>query len=103
MDRRSCSISWGFHEDYVKNEEPSYLQYWNVNNLYSWAMSQKLLVNNFEWIEETSQFNEDFIKKTIMNKVMKDIFLKLMFNTQKNYMKFIMSYHFHQKERKLKK
>ena len=25
-------------------------------------MSQKLPVNNFEWTEETSQFNEDFIK-----------------------------------------
>ena len=26
-------------------------------------MSQTLLVNNFEWIKDTSQFNEDFIKK----------------------------------------
>ena len=34
---------------------------------------------------------------------MKDIFLKLMFNTQKNYMNFIMTYYFYQKERKLKK
>ena len=25
-------------------------------------MSQKLPVNKFEWIEETSQYNEDFIK-----------------------------------------
>ena len=25
-------------------------------------MSQKLPVNNFEWIEDTSQFNEDVIK-----------------------------------------
>ena len=25
-------------------------------------MSQKLPVNNFEWIEDNSQFNEDFIK-----------------------------------------
>ena len=25
-------------------------------------MSQKLPVNNFEWIRYTSQFNEDFIK-----------------------------------------
>ena len=25
-------------------------------------MSQKLLVKNFEWINNTSQFNEDFIK-----------------------------------------
>ena len=35
---------------------------WDVNNLYVWAMSQKLLVNNFEWIKDTSQFNEDLIK-----------------------------------------
>ena len=25
-------------------------------------MSQKLPVNHFEWIEDTCQFNEDFIK-----------------------------------------
>ena len=25
-------------------------------------MSQKLLVNNFEWFKDTFQFNEDFIK-----------------------------------------
>ena len=34
----------------------------DVNNLYDWAMLQKLAVNNFEWIEDTSQLNEDFIK-----------------------------------------
>ena len=25
-------------------------------------MPQKLPINNFEWIKDTSQFNEDFIK-----------------------------------------
>ena len=30
------------------------------NNLSGWAMSQKLPVNKFEWIESTSQFNEDY-------------------------------------------
>ena len=45
-----------------KNKELSYLKYCDINNLYVWTMSQKLLVNKFEWIEETSQFNEDFLK-----------------------------------------
>ena len=47
---------------YDKNKESSYLQYWDINNLYGWAMSKKLPVNNFEWIKDTSQFNKDFIK-----------------------------------------
>ena len=49
-------------KDYDKDKESTYLQYWDVNNIYSWAMSQKLAVDNFEWIKDTSQFNEDFIK-----------------------------------------
>ena len=51
-----------YMKDYDKNKESSYLQYLDVNNLYGWAMLQKLPVNNFEWIKDTSQFNEDFIK-----------------------------------------
>ena len=34
----------------------------DVNDLYDWAMSQKLQINGFKWIEDTSQFNEDFIR-----------------------------------------
>ena len=49
-------------KDYGKKKESSYLQCWVVNNLYGWAMSQKLPVNNFKWIQDTSEFNEDFIK-----------------------------------------
>ena len=49
-------------KDYDKNRESPYIQYWDVNSLYGWAMSQKLPLNNFEWIKDTSQFNEDFIK-----------------------------------------
>ena len=33
--------------DYDKNKELSYLQYWDVNNLYGWVMLQKLRVNSF--------------------------------------------------------
>ena len=49
-------------EDYEKNKESSYHQYWDVHNLYSWAMSQKLPGNNFGWSKGTSQFNKDFKK-----------------------------------------
>ena len=36
--------------------------YLDANNFYGWTMSQKLPVNGFEWVEELSQFIEDFIK-----------------------------------------
>ena len=51
-----------YMKDYDKNKESSYLRYWDVNDLYNWAILQKLPVNKFEWIKDTSQFNEDFIK-----------------------------------------
>ena len=46
----------------MKDIRVNNLIYQDVNNLYSWAKLQKLLVNNFKWIEDTSQFNEDLIK-----------------------------------------
>ena len=52
-----------YMEDYAKNKESSYIQYWDVNNLYGWATSQKLPLNNLEWIKNTSQFNEDVMKR----------------------------------------
>ena len=49
-------------KDYNKNKGTSYPQYWDANNLHGCAMLQKLPVNNFEQIEDTSKFNENFIK-----------------------------------------
>ena len=49
-------------KDYDKNKESSYFKYWDVNNLYGWEMLQKLPVYNFEWIEDTSQFNKESTK-----------------------------------------
>ena len=48
---------------YDRSKESSYMQYFDVNNLYGWAISQKLPVNNFEWIKDTFQFNWRFHKK----------------------------------------
>ena len=54
-----------YMKNYDKNIESSYVKYLDANNLYEWAMSQKLPVYDFKWVkqEELSKSNEDFIKK----------------------------------------
>ena len=49
--------------------------YLDAKDLYGWAMSQKLPVNSFKWVNDLSRFNEDFIKIT-MKIVIQAIFLK---------------------------
>ena len=46
------------------NEESSYIQYLDANNLYGWAMSKKLPVNGFRWFDSDNinEINEDFMK-----------------------------------------
>ena len=39
-------------KSYDKNIESSYIKYLDANNLYGWAMSQKLPVNDFESIKK---------------------------------------------------
>ena len=48
---------------YDKNNESSYILYMDANNLYGYAMSKKLPVDGFEWVEDLSTIDEDFIKK----------------------------------------
>ena len=62
-----------YMQNYNNNEESSYIQYLDANNVYGWAVSKKLPVNGFKWLDtsETSalarsnninEINEDFIK-----------------------------------------
>ena len=51
-----------YMKDCNKHKESSYLQNWDFNNVYGWAMSLSLPVSNFESIEDTFQFNEDYVK-----------------------------------------
>ena len=50
-----------YMKNYNKNKESSFLMYVDANNLYGWAMSKKLPVDNSKWID-LSMFTEDFIK-----------------------------------------
>ena len=47
---------------YGKIKKSTYLQYYDANSLYAWAMTQKLPVDCFEW-EKLSKFTSDFYKK----------------------------------------
>ena len=50
-----------YMKSYNNNEESSYIQYLDANNLYGWAMSKKLPVNGFKWLDNDVT-NEEFIK-----------------------------------------
>ena len=54
-----------YMQNYNNNEESPYIQYLEANNLYGWAMSKKLPVNGFKWLDTSdtsNKINEDFIK-----------------------------------------
>ena len=51
-----------YMKNYDKNKESSFLMYVDPSNLYGWAMSEKLPVDEFKWVDDLSMFAEDFIK-----------------------------------------
>ena len=51
-----------YMKDYNKDDEESILQDNDANNLYEFAMSEPLPVDGFEWMEDLSKIDEDFIK-----------------------------------------
>ena len=40
-----------YMKNYDKNIESSYIEYLDANNLFGWAMSQKLPVKGFKWVK----------------------------------------------------
>ena len=51
-----------YMENYDENEESSFVEYLDANNLYGWAMSEPLPVDGLFWIQNESEIDEDFIK-----------------------------------------
>ena len=51
-----------YMKNHDKNKESTYLEHLDANNLYGWAICEKLAVNDFECLDDLSIFTEDFIK-----------------------------------------
>ena len=51
-----------YMRNYDQTKASSYLMYVDANNLYGYVMSKKLPTGNFQWIEDTLIFTEDYIK-----------------------------------------
>ena len=58
-----------YMKSYNNNVESSYIQYLDANNLYGLAMSKKLPVNGFKWLDshKINEINEELIKNYYEN------------------------------------
>ena len=65
--RRYAKANNKYMKDYNKDEEESFLEYLEANNLYGGAMSEPLPNDGFDWVEYLSKIDEDFIKKYDQN------------------------------------
>ena len=54
---RYAKVNNKYIKNYNENIESSYIEYLDANNLYGWAMSQKLPVNDFKWIKKKNYQN----------------------------------------------
>ena len=51
-----------YMKDYEESKESSYIQYLDANNLYGAAMSEKLPINGFKWVNDISKIDKKFVK-----------------------------------------
>ena len=60
--QRYAHASNKYMNDYDKKKKFAYIQYLDANNLHCKAMTEKLLVRGFKWVNDISKIDEDFVK-----------------------------------------
>ena len=51
ISKRYAEANNKYMKDFNPDKPSSYIQYLDANNLYGWAMSQKLPTHDFKWID----------------------------------------------------
>ena len=64
ISKRYAKANNKYMEDYDETKPSSFIQYLDVNSLYSWAMTQKLPTHGFKWID----VDEPKVKKLLKKK-----------------------------------
>ena len=55
ISKRYAVVNNKYMKDYNPNEESTYIQYLDANNLYGWAMSQQLPTHGFSWMKNITK------------------------------------------------
>ena len=55
ISKRYAEANNKYMKDYNPDEESTYIQYLDANNLYGWAMSQSLPTHGFKWMQNLTK------------------------------------------------
>ena len=64
ISKRYAEANNKYMKNYDKTKPSTYIQYFDANNLYGWAVSQKLPTHGFKWID----VNKSKVIKLLENK-----------------------------------
>ena len=69
ISKRYASANNKYMKDFDKTKPSTFIQYLDANNLYGWAMSQKLPTHGFKWIDANKSEVLKLLKKRIQIEV----------------------------------
>ena len=87
ISKRSAKANNKYMKNYDKNQPSTYIQYFDANNLYGWAMSQKLPTHGFKWMKDID------IPSTIKLLEKKDTKIGYIFEVDLEYPKYLWEEH----------
>ena len=87
-----------YMKNYDKSKKSSYIQYLDANNLYGAAMSEKLRINGFKWVNDISGINKKFVKSYDKKNSDKGYILEVELIIQVSYINYIVTCHFYLKK-----
>ena len=68
ISKRYAEANDKYMKDYNRDKPSSYIQYLDANNLYGWAMSQKLPTHGFKWVDFDKSKVLQLLEKSDTNK-----------------------------------